>query len=120
MKPIFTFFPLAVLLIGTARQGFGQTATGSITGRVTDSSGAAVAGVEVTSLNPAKGMTIKTVTDEQGLYRLLYLAPATYDLTFTHAGFRTLQRKDLVLRSNDVLPVDIEMTIGSVLWRTSR
>ena len=89
MKLIFPFLYLTVLLIGTARHGSAQTATGSITGRVTDSSGAAVAGVEVTSLNPAKGITIKTVSDEQGLYRLLYLAPASYELTFTHAGFRT-------------------------------
>ena len=60
---------------------FGQTATGNIVGRVTDSSGGVIGGVTVTALNPEKGLTFKTVTDSEGVYRFYYLAPATYTVT---------------------------------------
>lgn len=92
-----------------------QTATGNIMGRVTDSTGAVVTSVEVTALNPATGVTSRTVTDETGLYRFFYLAPATYNLTFTKPGFSTLQRTAIVLRSNDTLTVDVQLAVGNVV-----
>ena len=53
-----------------------QVATGNIIGRITDKTGAVVPGVTVTSLDPAKGLKSETVSDDQGMYRLLYLGPA--------------------------------------------
>src|SRR5258708_15744402 len=75
------------LIFGTSQAMFGQTATGNIVGRVTDSSGAVLTGVNVTALNPEKGLKFRTVTDNEGVYRFFYLAPATYTLTFDPAGF---------------------------------
>src|SRR6185312_1466801 len=69
-----------------------QTATGTILGRISDSSGAAVPGVAVVAFNPEKGFTARTVSDDQGIYRFFYLSPATYKLTFEKAGFSTLDR----------------------------
>jgi hypothetical protein len=92
-----------------------QTATGNIIGRITDSSGAVVPGVEVTALNPASGVSSRTVSDDSGLYRVLYLGPATYNLTFTKPGFSTLQRSGIVLRSNDTLTVDVQLAVGNVV-----
>src|SRR5512147_1026521 len=89
---------------------FGQAPTGNITGRITDSTGAIVVGVQVEALNPAKGIVTRATTDEQGTFRLLYLEPATYNLTFTHSGFSTLQRSGVVLRSNDTLPLDVQLS----------
>jgi len=92
-----------------------QTATGNIVGRVTDASGALIAGVNVAASNPAKGFTTRTTTDEQGIYRFLYLEPATYTLTFQHSGFSTGERPDVALRSNDTLSVDAQLAVGNVV-----
>ncbi|HZT32926.1 MAG TPA: carboxypeptidase regulatory-like domain-containing protein [Bryobacteraceae bacterium] len=102
---------------GSVTSLLGQTATGTIIGHITDSSGSLLPGVDVIALNPAKGITKRTVSDEQGIYRLFYMDPATYKLTFQKSGFATLERDGLALRSNDTLAVDIQMNVGSVVER---
>jgi hypothetical protein len=106
-------FILAVSLI-CYRPTWAQTATGTIIGHLTDPSGAALPGVQVTATNPEKGFTTRTISDEQGIYRFFYLAPATYKLTFESAGFAKLERDGVELRSNDTLTVDEAMKIGTV------
>jgi hypothetical protein len=108
-------FALAVVTGAAVSDLQAQVATGNIIGRITDSTGAVVPGVRVTSLDPAKGLKTETVSDDQGMYRLLYLGPAEYALTFTAPGFSTLQRSGLTLRSNDTLQVDIELQVGNVV-----
>src|SRR5881397_3509440 len=103
-----------LLSLATAQVLLGQTATGNIVGRITDSTGAVLVGVDVTALNPEKGLTTRVTSDEQGIYRFLYLAPAAYSLTFQKTGFSTLQRSGLALRSNDTLSVDVQLAIGAV------
>src|SRR5215470_3226963 len=90
-----------ILLVGFSQGLFGQTATGTVIGHITDASGSMLPGVEVSAVNPEKGITLRTVSDEQGIYRFFYLAPAAYRLTFKKAGFATLERDGLALRSND-------------------
>ncbi len=92
-----------------------QVATGNITGRITDPTGAVVAGVDVTATNPAKGFTTRASSDEQGVYRLLYLEAATYTLTFRQTGLTTLERSGVVLRSNDTLSVDVQLSVGAIV-----
>src|SRR4051794_21030058 len=102
---------LAFLLASSA---YSQTATGTINGRVTDTSGAALPAVEVSATNPLKGTTVRTVTDEQGGYRFFYLEPASYTLTFQKSGFSTLNRENVQLRASDTLGIDIQMNVGSL------
>lgn len=111
-----SFLAFALVAFGSAISGLrAQVATGNIIGRITDKSGAVVPGVTVASLDPAKGLKTETVSDDQGMYRLLYLGPAEYALTFTAPGFATLQRSGLTLRSNDTVRVDIELQVGNVV-----
>ncbi|MCC6363324.1 MAG: TonB-dependent receptor [Bryobacterales bacterium] len=104
-----------VALLSSGASLFGQTATGNIIGHVTDSTGSLLPGVTVTALNPEKGITQRTVSDEQGIYRFFYLDPASYKLTFTKDGFATLERDGLALRSNDTLTVDVQLNVGNVV-----
>ena len=106
-----------VALLGLASALSGQVATGNITGRVTDSSGAAAAGVEVTAVNAATGVTSRGTSDDEGIYRLLYMAPASYNLTYRKAGFSTLERTEIMLRSNDTLSLDVQLAVGNVVER---
>jgi len=105
-------FCLTLLMSSSASS---QTATGTINGRVTDQFGAALTGVEINAVNPAKGTTFHTVTDEQGAYRFFYLEPASYNISFQKSGFSTLDRENVQLRSNDTLAIDVQMNVGSVV-----
>ncbi|HMJ61748.1 MAG TPA: carboxypeptidase-like regulatory domain-containing protein, partial [Bryobacteraceae bacterium] len=106
---------LAIAAFSLARQtAFGQAATGTIIGHVTDSSGAAVQGVVVVALNPEKGISARTVSDEQGIYRIFYLDPAAYKLTFEKPGFAVFERNGVELRSNDTLTVDTQLQLGNL------
>ena len=65
-----------------------QKFTGTITGVVTDPSGAVVAGAEVTITNPNTGAVRTVKTSDHGDYSFLELPAANYDLTVTAANFK--------------------------------
>ncbi|MDQ2839624.1 MAG: carboxypeptidase regulatory-like domain-containing protein [Acidobacteriota bacterium] len=105
------------LALATNETALGQAATGNIIGHVTDSSGAAIAEAAVTATNVEKGQAFHTVTDAEGLFRFFYLAPATYTITFEHAGFASLVRPGIVLQSNESPSLDVQLSIGNVLQK---
>ena len=106
------------LIVAAGSALWGQTATGNIVGRVTDPTQAVMAGVTVTAADPEKGLTFRTVTDQEGIYRFYYLAPATYTLRFEHPGFAALERKGVLLQSNETPNVDVELAVGNVTQKT--
>jgi hypothetical protein len=61
---------------------FGQTGQGTITGSVTDSTGAAVPGVNIRIVNAATGFAYTSTTNPEGIYRIPYVNPGSYELTF--------------------------------------
>src|SRR6187397_1442451 len=74
----------------SAAQGGGASSTGTIQGRVADSSGAVLPGVTVTATSPSALGAQTTVTSETGNYRFPAVPPGNYELTFELAGFNTL------------------------------
>src|SRR5262245_59888522 len=77
----------ALLILSTAL--FAQsvnTTTGSINGRVTDSTGGALPGVTVTATNVDTGLTRSTVSDNDGTYLITLLQPGTYRVDAELAG----------------------------------
>src|SRR5215469_2312292 len=78
---------------------FAQTsADGSIYGHVTDSTGAALAGVQVVAHSPAVGGSFKAVSDDQGNYRVIELPPAVdYTLEAESPGFEKFIRVGLIV-----------------------
>jgi hypothetical protein len=91
-------------------------ASASITGRVTDDTGAAMPNVTVTVTSPALQVPqVAATTDAEGNYRVLDLpAPGVYKATFTQEGFQTFVRDDLNLRIGFVARVDAVMKVGQV------
>ena len=73
MKLIFAVLLLTVLLLTGAAQA--QQVTGTITGAVTDTSGAAVAGVEVRLSSAQTGLSRSVKSEEGGGFRFLLLQP---------------------------------------------
>ncbi|MBC7928074.1 MAG: carboxypeptidase regulatory-like domain-containing protein [Bryobacteraceae bacterium] len=91
-----------------------QDARGTVSGQVTDVTGANVAGAEVRVTNVATGVAIAIKTNESGNYTVPFLVPATYTVVVESAGFRKFQRENVQIRVGDVVTVDVQMTVGDV------
>jgi hypothetical protein len=90
----------------------GQTAT--LTGTVTDASGAVLPGVTVTvSGESLIGGTRSSTTDENGAYRFPALPPGVYKVAVELTGFRSVTR-DAVLQLGQTITVDAKLEIGTV------
>jgi len=89
-----------------------QETRGAVQGRVSDSSGGAIAGARVRAANAPTGVRVTTLTNESGSYALPYLLPGTYSLQTEAAGFKTSVREGIELRINDRVDVNIELQVG--------
>jgi hypothetical protein len=92
---------------------FPQESRGTITGRVTDASGAVVVGAEIRAVNRQTASMLSVRTNDAGSYTLPYLAPGTYDLTAEFAGFKKTGHSNVDVRVNDVLSIDFQLEIGA-------
>src|SRR5512143_4009264 len=90
-------------------------AQASITGTVRDASGAVLPGVTVEAASPALIEKVRsTVTDGEGLYRIVDLRPGTYTVTAMLPGFSTARRDGIVLTGTVTLTVPLEMKVGAL------
>ena len=88
--------------------------TGYISGTVTDKSGAAVAGAEVTVKNTAGSVTRTTVTNSDGAYVVPGLAGDTYNVTVSATGFQKFAATGVVLVVAGKARIDVALTVGSI------
>lgn len=86
MKQRITFLALLMLLTTALFAQSVNTTTGSISGRVTDSTGGALPGVTVTATNVDTGLTRNTVSENDGTYLINLLQPGTYRLDAELSG----------------------------------
>src|SRR5215510_14948280 len=106
---------IAALIIACgAAIGLAQDFRGSITGRVVDNNGAAVANAAVTITNAATNVSSSTTTNESGDYSALYLIPGSYSVTIEAAGFKKSTRQNIEVRVGDKLQIDLQLEVGSV------
>ncbi len=91
-----------------------QDARGTISGNVTDTTGAAVAGVDLRVTNTATGVAVAIKTNEAGAYTVPFLVPGIYSVAAESQGFRKFQRDNVQVRVGDVVALDIQMTLGDV------
>lgn len=109
--------PLVVTVIFAAcfaRVLFGQAASGTITGTVTDNSGAVVPEVSVTLVNEGTGFSRTVPTNQNGQYVAEFFPIGAVRITATKAGFSTLERRGISLTAADVLTVDLQLSVGSM------
>ena len=92
-----------------------QVQTGSITGTVSDASGAVLPGVNVTLTGDRLiGGTQTIVTDATGDYRFDRLSPGTYDVKFELQGFKTVERADVVVNAGFVATINAKLEVGAL------
>ena len=91
-----------------------QVDTATITGVVTDPSGASIVAAEIVAVNRATGLDYRASSNEAGVYVLTALPIGAYDLEVQSPGFQTLRRPNVVLNAGTRAKVDMEMTVGQV------
>jgi hypothetical protein len=89
-----------------------QVSTSSITGQVTDSSGAVVANAKVEAKNDDTGVAFEQNTTSAGTYAFPSLTPGRYSITVAMAGFQTFTSTHNVLTVGTPLVVDVVLKVG--------
>jgi hypothetical protein len=104
-----------VLLLGVlaVSSALAQTDRGTITGTITDSSGAVIPGAAVHARNTGTGAEYETVATSTGNYTLPSLPAGTYDLTVTANGFSTYNQHGIGVEVVQTLRVDVALQVGS-------
>jgi hypothetical protein len=98
-----------LLAVGTAAA---QEAKGRIVGNVTDQSGAAVAGAQVTVTNAGTHASQSTATNQSGFYEVLSLPIGAYNVSIEMSGFRKQVFEKQALQINQSLRLDAKLTVG--------
>ncbi len=107
-------FALSVLALGYAHRAGAQVLYGSVTGTVTDQTGAAVPKAHVVVTNRATGVARGADADDTGHYVIIDVSPGNYDLTVKVSGFKPLTQTGLTIRTNAVTNADINLQVGAV------
>ena len=90
-----------------------QEFRGTILGRVTDPSGAAVPGATVEVANINTGSSIKSSTNDAGNYQVPFLLPGTYKVSVESSGFKKVERADVRVTITALVTVDFALEVGS-------
>jgi hypothetical protein len=90
-----------------------QTGNGTITGVVTDPTGAVVANAAIEVKNTETGVVSRAVSTDTGNYTVTQLPIGSYELNATVQGFKQYTRKNLTLSAAQIMRVDIPLEIGA-------
>ena len=110
-KPILITF---LLCLSTSLTVTAQSDRGTITGIVTDSSGAVLPKASVSATNTSKGIISKTVTNEEGNYTIPLLPAGVYLVKVELSGFRTYIREGITVQVAQTARLDVTLQIGEV------
>ncbi len=111
-------FALVASLI-IAGSGWAQVSRGTITGIVTDPSGAVIPGVTIKITNVATGVSDVLKTNGSGVYSVPNLPAGTYSLTAQQKGFKIYSRTDVPLPVGETVRVDFELTVGAATQKVT-
>jgi len=99
----------AIVIVVVARGAVAQTTHGDIQGTVSDTSGATLPGVTVSLTSPALPGKHSTVSDANGVFKLLLLPPGAYTATLSLAGYQTQQQAHIKVGIDTTVRLDVKM-----------
>ena len=102
-----------VFLVGSGALAIAQGTSGSLTGQVTDPTGAAVVGATVTLTNVDTNLIQKETSDNTGSYLLKPVMPGQYSLTINAKGFAVYVQRGIVITANQYATQDVHLRIAS-------
>lgn len=113
MSRIVICLAVSLVLLGTP-MAYSQEVRASVTGLVTDPTGAAVAGAKVTVTNLATNIAVTTESNDTGNYVTPFLAPGNYQMTVEATGFKKFVRENIVLQAMDAVRIDVPLQLGAL------
>lgn len=119
-RAFFCRLVLAICTIGLAIALTGvhpvsaQVLYGSIVGNVVDQHGSVIPGAAVIATNQSTGVAANTTTNGVGEYNFVTLQAGTYTIKVAAAGFKTFERRDLVVEANNITRTDVKLEVGSM------
>ena len=102
-----------LLLFSVANPVSAQILYGSIVGKVTDPSRAAVAGAKVTITNKVTGFSRDAATDSSGTFEFPNIPSGSYEVKINAPGFSSAVRSDVPVTINNVSRIDTALELGS-------
>ena len=115
-RKITTSFAILVTLFFSLMAGVvahAQVTGATLTGTVTDASGAVVAGATVSATNTATAVARNVTTDSAGVFTIPNLVPGPYDFRVSATGFSTAVQSNLTLSVGQQLQLNFAMTVGA-------
>jgi hypothetical protein len=104
---------IAFLTLALGQLCFTQSFTSSITGTVTDPSGAPVQGAAIELKDMATDDVHQATSDSNGSYQFANLSPGTYQITATAPGFKSFVQQNLILQANTGAHVNVSLELGN-------
>jgi hypothetical protein len=112
-QKLASFLAVCVVILGLSTAGLAQELAATLTGTVTDPSGAVVAGATVSVHNNETGVDVRTVTTTNtGSFNITNLPAARYTVTVRNAGFQTYEAKEVVLNVAEKHTLDVQLQTG--------
>jgi hypothetical protein len=108
------FFFTWILILCAANVLHAQAGRGSISGLVTDPTGAIVPGTKITLVDQATGTTQHSVTTAAGLYSFVSLNPGVYKVTASMTGFESVALNKVKVTVDQATTANITLRVGSV------
>src|SRR5580704_859614 len=113
-RRLWTLLLSITLVVTTSLSLHGQSTYGTVDGSVLDSSGAAIAGAQVTLTNTGTQEKRTQPTGNEGLYQFVNVAPGNYRLDVEKAGFKHFTRNDVVVEVNQDSHIIATLPVGQV------
>jgi hypothetical protein len=111
-RPMVWLMLLAGWFCVSTGQRASASVTGSISGIVSDDSGAVIAGAEISARSIETGMQRSVHTDEKGFYSFLALPVGTYTVSVRKNGFKELHQTAIAINANSAVRVDARLQVG--------
>ena len=108
------FRAIAIGLLATVFAAAQSTGAATMTGAVTDSTGAVVPGARITITNTETGFIFNSVTTNEGTWYIPNLNPGSYQLKIEAAGFKGYVQSGIILRVAEQPRLDVRLELGNV------
>ena len=102
------------ITLWTPQLAHGQQVMASITGKVTDPSGAAIPEAKITATDVDRGTVFTSTTNADGIYDLPQVPIGTYNVRVERAGFQAAQESNIALVLNQVARLDVQLKVGDL------
>lgn len=108
-------FALLAFLLTCSLTALAQQETATITGEVRDAGGAVVPKAAITITNVETNVSVRSETNDQGLYTVPGIKPGPYSITVEKQGFRKIVRSGVTLQVNQTARLDLVLQVGDLI-----